>query len=106
MSKFPDMSMQRRLGVEITPENVPLTYKIDGAAYRGIPKFFRPTVTRTQIDANITMYTVHGVHMSGVAITATAQIYRDFPVVDWSHRLKTPQTTRHPSYPTFALRIW
>ena len=107
MSKFhaaaADMLKQRRLGVEITPETVPLSYQIDGVEYRGIPKFFRPIVTRTQIDANITMFTVRGVHMSGLTVTATVQMYRDFPVVDWVASFENP--TDRPSPIVSDIRI-
>jgi len=82
-AKQADMALQSRICAFVSPENAPLSYKIDGVEYHGIPKFFRPTVTRTQIDANITSFTIRGVHMSGLTVTATVQMYRDFPVVDW-----------------------
>ncbi|MBQ7299014.1 MAG: alpha-galactosidase [Clostridia bacterium] len=90
-----DMALQNRICPFTSPECAPLSYKIDGVAYRGIPKFFRPTVTRQQIDANITQYILRGVHMSGLAVTATVQMYRDFPVVDWVASFEN--TTDHPS---------
>ena len=99
-----DMALQNRICPFIYPESAPLSYRIDGIEYRGIPKFFRPTVTRTQIDSNIISYTVRGVHMSGIAITATALIYRDFAVTDWVASFEN--TTDRPSSIISDIRIW
>ena len=102
-ASYPDMVLQSRIFPFSTPENAPLSYKIDGVEYHGIPKFFRPTVTRTPIDSNITQFTVRGVHMSGIAVTATVQMYRDFPVVDWVATFEN--TTDHPSPIVSDIRI-
>jgi len=66
-----------------SPEEVPVSYTIDGINYHGIPKFFRPTVNREQIDASIVRYTVIGQHASGLTITVQALRYLDFPVTEW-----------------------
>ena len=78
-----DMALQSKIFAFVSPESSPLSYKIDGVEYRGIPKFFRPTVTRTQIDANITLFTIIGRHAGGLTVRAEVQMYRDFSVVDW-----------------------
>lgn len=98
-----DMALQSKICAFVSPETAPLSYQIDGVAYRGIPKFFRPTVTRTQIDCNQTMYTVRGIHMSGIAVTAAVLMYHDFSVVDWVASFEN--TADHPSPIVSDIRI-
>ncbi|MGM9624640.1 MAG: alpha-galactosidase, partial [Eubacteriales bacterium] len=78
-----DMALQPRIFPAVTPEDCPIFYRIDGIEYRGIPKFFRPTVTRKQLDAVCTLYTFCGRHTSGLLIRAEAMVYHDFSVTDW-----------------------
>ncbi|MBQ8577761.1 MAG: alpha-galactosidase [Clostridia bacterium] len=78
-----DMAHQTAIFPFQNPESVPLSYVIDGTEYKGIPKFFRPTVKRTALDANLVQYTVEGRHMSGLLVCAECIQHRDFAVTDW-----------------------
>ena len=91
-----DMNLLSRIFRPTSPQECPLSYKIDGVEYRGIPMFFRPTVKRRTIDCNITSYTYEGRHMTGLKITAEALVYRDYPVVDWIAYFENDTDTPSP----------
>lgn len=91
-----DMALQNRVFSSIDPVAVPFSYKIDGEEFTGIPKFFRPTVTRALIDTSITEYTVTGRHMSGIEVRAVARVYHDFAVTDWVAYFSNERETPSP----------
>ncbi len=78
-----DMAQCAALPIPADASQVPLTYCINGVTCHGIPDAFSPTVRRLSTDSNIVTYLYEGRHPSGLCIRAEAQLYRDFPVVDW-----------------------
>lgn len=65
-------------------ERVPLSFKLDGASYRGVPASWNPIESRESTDANIVRTCVSGRDpASGLLLRVTEWRYRDFPVVEW-----------------------
>ena len=79
-----DMSLQVKLPFSVCPSDIPLSYRIGGVEYRGLPDSFSPKTTRVPIDSNITRFSFSGESPDGVTVSAEALCYRDFPVVEWT----------------------
>ena len=67
-----------------SPEKLPITFKLDGVEYRGIPQMFSPKVTRKIIDSRINMYNIYGKDENGLEVNVEYYEYRDYPVVEWT----------------------
>ena len=67
-----------------SPDKLPVSFKIDGVQYYGIPERFTPKVTRKIVDSRINMYTICGKDNIGLEINVDYYEYRDFPVVEWT----------------------
>lgn len=78
-----DMALLDRAGRYKCPCSIPISYRIDGNLYRGIPQDFAPEMTREFLDANISRTTVTGKTEDGIEIKAEYTEYRDYPVVEW-----------------------
>lgn len=67
------------------PEKLPVTYKLDGVQYKGIPAEFNPTAVRRIIDANIVERTYTGlVPETGLSLRVETFEYKDCPVFEWT----------------------
>lgn len=78
-----DMELQTKLPFSVLPSEIPLSYRIGGTEYHGIPDTFSPKADRVSIDLNITRFVFSGESPDGVTVSAEALCYRDFPVIEW-----------------------
>lgn len=77
------MEFYQNLPFPESPSDVPLSYKINGVEYRGIPDAFSPKTKLASIDSNITRFVFSGKSPDGVTVSAEALCYEDYPVVEW-----------------------
>ncbi len=81
-----DMKLLSKLPFSVRPSDIPLSYRINGVEYRGLPDTFLPKTERFTIDSNITRFVFSGRSPDGVTVSAEALCYRDFPVIEWMAR--------------------
>ena len=76
-----DFALFDRLFPEKT---VPLSFRLGGVPYDGIPEGWRTEEKRESVDANIVRRScVARDPATGVRLTVTGWFYRDFPVAEW-----------------------
>ncbi len=84
-----DMALMPRLFTvgdepETMFDRIPLTFKLDGRAARGIPAGMVRSWTRERVDANLVRYTFVGhCAVCGLTLRVTHLEYLDFPVSEW-----------------------
>ncbi|MBE5816676.1 MAG: hypothetical protein E7315_02995 [Clostridiales bacterium] len=66
------------------PNNLPVSFKINGVQYNGMPESFNPKVTRKIVDSRINMYNIRGINEDGLEVNVEYYEYRDYPVVEWT----------------------
>lgn len=78
-----DMALVSRLHPYTTPDDIPVTYALDGVVYHGFPASFSPIAETRRVNSEMdeTVITAHT--PDGLELKAVCQTYLDFPVVDW-----------------------
>lgn len=67
------------------PEKLPVSYKIDGESYKGIPAAFSPVCEKKLIDASVVTRT-YKASIKGTPLELSVECveYRDYPVWEWT----------------------
>lgn len=78
-----DMRRISSLHPYTSPAAIPVTYALNGKAYRGFPEEFHPIATTRRIDANLCETVIIAHTPDGLELRAVCQTFLDFPVVDW-----------------------
>ncbi len=92
-----DMALRRKLFEYVSPEKIPVTYKIGDKKFTGIPSEFNPRVTRRIIDSTMTGYTVIAVTPEELELRVEYKHYNDFPVVEWVLYITNNSNENSPS---------
>jgi alpha-galactosidase len=79
------------------PESLPFSFTYHEKRIEGIPAEWGPITHWRRIDANITELTYEGRDpLSGLVVRCEAQIYQDFPVIEWVVWLTNTSDTPTP----------
>ena len=78
-----DMALRNDLPIYVSPEKIPLSFRLGSRIIRGIPESFNPQVERKHIDTTMYQTIVTGRNRSGLEIRAEYIQYNDYPMVEW-----------------------
>lgn len=78
-----DMMLISKVCPFITPDRIPLRFRLGNREIRGIPRDFSPCVTKTVGEPHQTITTIEGTSPQGLTITAVYTSYDDYPVGEW-----------------------
>ncbi len=82
-----DMEQCRRWSARFlsAAQDLPLSFRYDGARVRGIPAAWNPVVSRRRIDANLVETVFKGTEPQGdLHLRVECLEYLDYPVVEWT----------------------
>lgn len=81
-----DMELVRKAALEslTNPEKLPISYKLDGREYHGIPKEFNTATEKRIIDANVVERTYTANMSDGLILKVETFEYKDSPVFEWT----------------------
>ncbi len=94
-----DMELVRAAALSYisTPSQLPVTYKLDGKAYRGIPAEFEPKTEKRLISSDIAERIYTGI-VPGTELELRVETleYRDYPVFEWTAYFTNKGSARTP----------